>query len=241
MNKSMPMGLQRTGKHPGQRGFTLVEILVSLVIGLFLTAGLIQLLLGNRQTYRVLDNLSELQENGRFAMDMLSRHIRMAGFRNDWQTPIPMPLEGVDGTSGAADQFTLRYESTTDCVGGTVAGTPPIAVNTFAIATSDGMLNLRCTGNGGGGTTQPLVVGVEDMQIQYGLDSDGDGAANYYTSTPPTATNVARYVSLRVQLRLISTDVNLAEGGDGRIRRTFSSTVTMRNSAVAGVHCPPQC
>lgn len=235
------MGLQRTGKHREQRGFTLVEILVSLVIGLFLTAGLIQLLLGNRQTYRVLDNLSELQENGRFAVDMLSRHIRMAGFRTDWQTPIAMPVEGVDGTSGAADQFTVRYESTTDCVGGTVTSTPPIAVNTFSLATSDGLLNLRCTGNGGGGATQPMVMGVEDMQIQYGLDSDGDGAANYYTSNPPTTTNVAQYVSVRVQLRLMSTEANLADAGDGRIRRTFSSTVTMRNSAVAGAQCPPQC
>lgn len=218
-------------------GYTLVEILVALVIGLFLIAGLTQFVVGTRNIHRVVNNLSELQENGRFAIDLLARHIRMAGFRSDWQSQVTKPWEGVDGPSGAPDQITVRYESASDCTGAAVVGTPPIAVNTFAIAASNGVLNLRCTGNEA--TPQPMVMGVEDMQIQYGVDADNDGAVNYYTSAPPN--NVSQVLSMSVQLVLMSRDSRLADLADGRLRRTFSTTVTMRNSAVASAQCPPHC
>jgi type IV pilus assembly protein PilW len=63
-----------------RRGFSLVELLVALVITLFLFAGMIQLFIGNRQTYRFHNALSRLQENGRFALEILSRDVRTTGF-----------------------------------------------------------------------------------------------------------------------------------------------------------------
>lgn len=63
-----------------QRGFSLVEIMVALLIGLFLMGGIIQILLGTKQTYRFHEALSRIQENGRFAMEFFSHDIRMAGF-----------------------------------------------------------------------------------------------------------------------------------------------------------------
>ncbi|MFC1665831.1 PilW family protein, partial [Pseudomonadota bacterium] len=49
------------------KGFTLIELMVAMVIGLFLLAGLIQIFFAGKQTYRLGDGLSRLQENGRFA------------------------------------------------------------------------------------------------------------------------------------------------------------------------------
>ena len=63
-----------------QQGLTLIEIMVALLIGAFLLAGVIQIFIVNKQTYRVQENLSRMQENGRFAMDYLSRYIRLAGY-----------------------------------------------------------------------------------------------------------------------------------------------------------------
>jgi len=63
-----------------QCGLSLVEIMVALVISLFLIAGVIQLFLSSKQTYRSYDALSRLQENGRFALEAMSRDIRMASF-----------------------------------------------------------------------------------------------------------------------------------------------------------------
>ncbi|GAB4355905.1 MAG: PilW family protein [Methylohalobius crimeensis] len=63
-----------------QRGISLVEIMVSLVSGLILTAGVIQIYTANKQTYRVNDASARIQENVRFAMELLARDLRMAGY-----------------------------------------------------------------------------------------------------------------------------------------------------------------
>lgn len=63
-----------------QKGYTLVELMIAMVIGLILTAGILQLFTSNKQTYRVTENMSRLQENGRFAMFFLTNDIRMTDF-----------------------------------------------------------------------------------------------------------------------------------------------------------------
>ncbi|MFA7387769.1 MAG: PilW family protein [Thiohalobacteraceae bacterium] len=62
-----------------QKGVSLVEIMIAMVIGLILTAGIIQLFMGSKQTYRFHDALSRVQENARFAVEALNYDIRMAG------------------------------------------------------------------------------------------------------------------------------------------------------------------
>ena len=63
-----------------QTGMTLIEIMIALLIGAFFLGGVIQIFIGSKQTYRMQEGLSRLQENGRFALDFLSKDIRMAGF-----------------------------------------------------------------------------------------------------------------------------------------------------------------
>ncbi len=67
-------------KITNQNGLTLIEIMVALVIGLILTAGAIQLFIGNQQTYRSETALAGLQQNGRFVMETLAKDIRMIGY-----------------------------------------------------------------------------------------------------------------------------------------------------------------
>lgn len=63
-----------------ESGLTIVEILVALVLGLFLTTGILSVYLGSKQTYRAMEAVSRSQENGRYAFDLLGRTVRMAGF-----------------------------------------------------------------------------------------------------------------------------------------------------------------
>lgn len=63
-----------------QQGFTLIEIMVALTIGLFLTAGVTQVFLTTNQTNRTQENLSRMQENARFAMHFLTEDIREADY-----------------------------------------------------------------------------------------------------------------------------------------------------------------
>lgn len=62
-----------------QSGISLIEILVSLVISLFLLGGIVQVFLGNKATHKFSSALSQVQENGRFAMDAISRDLRGVG------------------------------------------------------------------------------------------------------------------------------------------------------------------
>lgn len=63
-----------------QRGMTLVEIMVAITISLILLAGIIQVFLASKTTYRMQDGLSRVQENGRYAVHFISRRAREAGF-----------------------------------------------------------------------------------------------------------------------------------------------------------------
>ena len=62
-----------------QRGFSIVEILVALVLSLILTLVVSQIYLGSKQSYRLQEAQSRLQENGRFALELLAKDIRRAG------------------------------------------------------------------------------------------------------------------------------------------------------------------
>ncbi len=63
-----------------EKGLTLVELMVAMVIGLVLVGGVIQIFVSNKQAYRVQEAMSRVQENGRFAIEIFSRNTRMAGF-----------------------------------------------------------------------------------------------------------------------------------------------------------------
>jgi type IV pilus assembly protein PilW len=63
-----------------QSGLSLVELMIAILIGSFITAGLLQLFVNSRATYRIQESLSRLQEEGRFATNFLTRDIRMAGY-----------------------------------------------------------------------------------------------------------------------------------------------------------------
>lgn len=63
-----------------QIGLTLIEIMIALLIGAFLLGGLLQIFLGNKQSYRLSDGQSRLQENARYALELLSHDIRLSGY-----------------------------------------------------------------------------------------------------------------------------------------------------------------
>ncbi len=64
---------------PHNQGFTLVELLVSLVLGLVLVGGALNMVVSNRNTVRLTENVMRVQENARTAFEMMSRDIREAG------------------------------------------------------------------------------------------------------------------------------------------------------------------
>ncbi|HDZ56622.1 MAG TPA: prepilin-type N-terminal cleavage/methylation domain-containing protein [Pseudomonas xinjiangensis] len=62
-----------------QKGVTLVELMVSLIIGLVLTGAVIQVYLSNSITFRLQEGMSKVQESGRLALQYMARELREAG------------------------------------------------------------------------------------------------------------------------------------------------------------------
>jgi len=69
-----------TPKRLRQQGFGLVELMIAMTLGLILIGGVGYLYIGSRGAFRTSDNLSRMQENGRYALEVMSRDIRMAGY-----------------------------------------------------------------------------------------------------------------------------------------------------------------
>src|SRR5581483_9503080 len=89
---------------------------------------------------------------------------------------------GNNGSAQISIIYTADMNGATDCLGNAIAANG-VVTNTYAVS-RDPTTNLsRLTCNG-----QPIVEGVEDMQIQYGVDDankfpySGDGYPDYYVT-----------------------------------------------------------
>lgn len=148
-----------------QRGFTLIEIMIAIVIGLILTGGIIQVFTATRQSNRVHEAISRMQENGRMALEVISRDARMADFwgcsgdianvTNHLDSGesgfINFMVGGVDGTDGTttSDVLVLR--------GG--AGNGLAVQSPFGPATSSA-LNIAA----GNGLEEGAIVMISDCE-----------------------------------------------------------------------------
>lgn len=63
-----------------QRGMSLIELMIALLIGLLLSAAIITVYLSNKKTFWDTEAAASLQENSRFAMKLITHDLRLAGF-----------------------------------------------------------------------------------------------------------------------------------------------------------------
>lgn len=61
-------------------GFSLVELMLAMSLGLIVMAGLVRLFVGSKQTYALLHDQARLQESGRYALAFMGRSARGAGY-----------------------------------------------------------------------------------------------------------------------------------------------------------------
>lgn len=63
-----------------QTGLSLIELMISITLGLILMAGVVQMFISSKSVFTTQQSMSRIQETGRLAIEFLSRDIRMAGF-----------------------------------------------------------------------------------------------------------------------------------------------------------------
>jgi len=100
-----------------QQGMTLIEIMIALLLGVLLLAGVIQVFLSSNQTYRMQENMSRVQENGRFAMDFISRDIRMADYLGCLRSGVANMTNNLDATDADYDADIHGYNGNNGITG----------------------------------------------------------------------------------------------------------------------------
>ena len=189
--------------HPGgfaERGLTLIEMLIAILIGLFLTGGLLTLVQAMKRTSLNQSGLSQPQDNERMAMTLITDVIKSTGYYpnpvvNSQAASFPVKnynananftfagqaLVGTGNYAAGSNIITSRYQTAggdnvINCTGNS-QGAAATFVNTFSL---DGAGNLQCTLiiNNGQPTTVPLISGITNMQIYYGVQTNGGAATN---------------------------------------------------------------
>ena len=65
----------------GARGFSLVELLIAMTLGLLLTSGMIAVFAGNHRSTELNAAVVEMQESARYALETLADDVRNAGYQ----------------------------------------------------------------------------------------------------------------------------------------------------------------
>ncbi|MEJ2115386.1 MAG: prepilin-type N-terminal cleavage/methylation domain-containing protein [Gammaproteobacteria bacterium] len=123
-----------------QLGFTIIELMIAMVLGLLLTTGIINVYLTTKDTYNLSENLSRLQESARFAMGYLTQDARMAGFLpcrttanfantlNSTESFLDFFNQSIIGYEGGVSSFPSGFPSVGTSPGDRVAGTDAVVI-----------------------------------------------------------------------------------------------------------------
>ena len=100
-----------------QRGLSLIELMIAMAIGIFMSSGIISLMLSMSKNRTELDKTSEQIENGRYAIQQLSDEIRLAGFFGASQI-VPTQISSPDPCASPAtvSNFQFSYNASTQAI-----------------------------------------------------------------------------------------------------------------------------
>ncbi|HEU0153018.1 MAG TPA: prepilin-type N-terminal cleavage/methylation domain-containing protein [Arenimonas sp.] len=126
----------------GQRGFSLIELMIAMLLGLLVVAAAGGVFLSNKRVYNATETLGRIQENTRVAFELMSRDIREAG-GNPCGTsirPINMMNQGNNAYWSGFNDGLIGYDAGTaapglaqgTAVGQRVAGTDVIELYSSA-------------------------------------------------------------------------------------------------------------
>jgi prepilin-type N-terminal cleavage/methylation domain-containing protein len=314
-------------------GMTLIELMISMTLGLMILLGLTSLFVQSKRSFKQDEIIARMQEDGRFAMTELQRDIALSGFWADVLDPSPIvnmngalvdalytyatPIEVFDNTTGAETPFddgtiddlvpgtdvvairklagvkAAEAAAAADVAGATAAltagdvylitngvvarmalgsdmpaddtevpgamGVPlpftywaydPVVYFVRDYYTTDGdNIPTLCRKYLAGSalTIECLAAGVEDFQVEYGVDTDDDDYADQYVQDP-TAAQMLLVTSVRVFILMRGTDADPnytnhktyvvsnsgndhSDPADGYYRRVYTTTIMVRNNA----------
>lgn len=233
-----------------QRGLTLIELMVALVLGLIIVLGVTQTFISAKNTYLTQNASSAMQEDARYLLSRMSQEIRMTGMfgcLNDITPPSNNPAPFTDakampvnwvvdnangnrlvlitadvGAAGTAPAWTI----VTDCKSSAQAfeGAPVVPAGQIAFPLRQVTYSFRnnqiWTGAPGG--QQALINNVFDFQVRFGLAADDTGST------------VTRYVTVvnkadMGKIRTLRLTLTLTDPANTTRNQTYSVVAALRN------------
>ena len=281
-------------------GLSLIELMISITIGLMILSGVAFVFVNTSAARNEVERTSRQIENGRYAVEVISDDLRLAGFygelnvgtvaapgalpadqcsitATDWNAWIPLHVQGFDNGAGFVqttcalnarrdntDVLLIRRART--CLAGTgtpaaiycgdtvTTGMPYVQVSLCASEVTTHKLGKEATEtfdlkkkdciaaadkrqyfvyiyyisenngsgvavptlkrlelSGGAWTTTALVEGIEEFNVTYGLDTDGNGSPESYSASP--AATVAAWRSVvSVQIHILARSLETSPG-----------------------------
>jgi type IV pilus assembly protein PilW len=142
--------LHSSSSRSRQAGFTLVEMMVAITIGLVVLFGMTATFVNLKSTFKSQDSLGQLQDNERLALTFLTTAVNEAGYY-----PNPMAGTTIANTS-LSDPWTGNMPATVGIFGAAGTGTSPTATESlqtaFASTSTDGLISCIGTSYAGAGT-----------------------------------------------------------------------------------------
>ncbi len=207
-------------------GFTIIELLVTLSISSILIAAAYRTFTSQHKVYQVQNEVMEMQQGVRFAMDILVRDIRMGGFSSTVSLSNPITINPLDeGIRSGTDSIAVQYQYNG-------------VERTITYFVDDDMdephLIRRVEEGGNELSANPLSNNIRDLQLTYGMDLDSDGTVDQWQETPVGSEDKIIAARISVQVRSADPDPDYIHPttGDHYRTRQLQSMVRIRNFAL---------
>jgi type IV pilus assembly protein PilW len=196
-------------------GFTLMELVVALGIGMAILGAVAGTFMTQTKFYNAQEQVNEMQQNARAAMDLMTREVKLAGFK-------PRGTESFSGATYSTTELRIRANlngALADAAGGNATiddNTDEHVVYTFDSANRQ----IKRAYGAAGSTPEVIANNIESFTFDY-LDSTG--------AATTTQANI-RQISLSITARTAKPDPNLSTN-NGYRTYTLWTVITPPNLA----------
>jgi len=184
-----------------EHGFSSVEVLVSTAIAMMVLAAVTNTFIGQTRYYNAQEQLNEMQQNARAAIDLITRDVKLAGYD-------PTGAAISNGIPYSPSQLELLADLNGD---GSVTGVDEDVTYTYDAA------NTRILRSSGGATTT-LADNILEFTFDY-LDADGNSTIS--------ASNI-RQIRVTITAQTSKSDPNFS-ANNGHPTYQLTALVTPKN------------
>jgi len=185
-------------------GFTLTELMVAMAIGMVVLSAVTTTFMAQARFYNAQEQINEMQQNARGALDVITRELKMAGYKPNGGT--------FDGVTYSVSQ--LMIQADLDGNGGISTSSSANEQITYAYDST----NKRITRKMGTGTVEALADNITAFTFSY-LNSSG--------ATTTTSSSI-RQVAITITAVTAKPDPNYSSN-NGYRNYQISATITPPN------------